>query len=83
MRTEIYNYIVPNWAICALEYGDLSGLNDDEVIALDNFSAELNKIPCKHYHISWSDDEPYFSHHNDIDNLGNSVQNMQLVCYID
>ena len=72
MVFETYVYTIPTWAICVIEYGDYSGLNDHDIKALESF---LNTLPING-HFSWPDDidsEKYFSYRNDITSLGDEV----------
>ena len=48
---------VQQWAVCALEYGDLSGLNDEEVAHVQYIEADADAI-CRqygghHWHWHW------------------------------
>lgn len=36
-RWEKYEYIIPKHLICYLEYGDMSGLSDEDIKAADRF----------------------------------------------
>lgn len=62
-RTETYT--VPAFLICAIEYGDYSGLTDDEVSALDNF---LNSLEPGNRAHSYSDDT-FFTARHDVDDI--------------
>ena len=57
METEIYQYTIPTWSICAIEYGDYSGLTDEDIQILETFLADLPQAGgC----FSYSEEE-YFS----------------------
>jgi len=69
MKTETINYTIPTWAICPIEYGDLSGLTADEVTILDEF---MDELPRRILGIDYSE-ESWFSHRNDLQLLGGDV----------
>ena len=69
MKTETITYTIPTWAICAIEYGDLSALTPDEVTLLDEF---MNELPRRILGIDYSE-EPWFSRCNDLQLLGGEV----------
>ena len=50
-------FSVPEWALCAIEYGDYSGLSDEEIAQVEQFSKEW---PTDRYYIEWGYDR-YFS----------------------
>ena len=69
MTFETYEYTIPTWAICPLEYGDYSGLNDCDIEALHQFEYSL---PANG-HFSWPkdiDSEKFFSYRHDINDCG-------------
>ena len=76
---EQYEYRLPVWAICPLVNADNDGLTDNDIVQLKMFENELNglvsELNANHYTIDYGNDdnEPYFSHTNDIDNLGGNV----------
>jgi hypothetical protein len=61
-------YIIPVWAICAIAYGDYTGLSKYDIIGLDAFLESLDEDGFW----SWGKDE-YFSRENDINSLGCTV----------
>ena len=69
MKTGTIDYTIPTWAICPIEYGDLSGLTPDEVTMLDEF---MDQLPRRILGIHYSD-EPWFSQSNDLQLLGGDV----------
>ena len=73
-RIDHYDYSVPVWAICAIEYGDLSGLEPEDVTNLDEF---MDRLPKRIYGIEYGD-EPSFTHSNDIHNLGDDCVSMKV-----
>ena len=66
MITETIEYTVPVWAICAIEYGDLSGLSTEDITKLDLF---MDDLPRRIVGIEYSE-EPEFKTSNDICSLG-------------
>lgn len=44
---------IPEWAVCAIEYGDYSGLSDSDIEALEGFFADF---PCDRFTIQWGSD---------------------------
>jgi hypothetical protein len=76
MEFETYEYKIPTWAICALEYGDYSGLDDNDIKAVESFIADLPGSG----HYAWPDDidpEKYFSHSNDFGTLASDVVDVE------
>lgn len=65
---EWYDYVIPGWAICVIEYGDYSGLSDGDIERVNRFIESLPGPGVFGYA-----EEPYFSHSNDLHNLGDSV----------
>ena len=52
-------YKIPTYAVCYIEYGDASGLNDDDIQMIDDFVR--TNFP-KGYIADWKNlDHPYFS----------------------
>lgn len=71
-----YEYRLPNWALCALMYGDESGLEDEDLRDLDAF------LKREHYVTDWdvaNDEEtgepcePYFCTSPDLGLAGDVV----------
>lgn len=56
---------IPTWAICYLEYGDPTGLDDDDIMAADAFITD--NFPTGYVmEISVDEDncvQPYFTHY--------------------
>lgn len=53
---KTYDYTIGAQYVCALEYGDLTGLDDNEIHALEDFMSDL---PASNGHWSWGDDESF------------------------
>ncbi len=58
----IGEYKIPEYAVCAIEYGDFSGISEEDEREIKNF---LKKEFPKGYVVDWRandrDAEPYFS----------------------
>jgi len=78
METETIEYVLPVWTLPALINGDLSGLEDSEVNALDALHVEIDLHACgRHYHWSATEDESFFSWRNDLQGLhGNQLSDV-------
>lgn len=62
MKLELWDEaLIPTWAIPAIEYGDYSGLSDDDETAVRAFIAKLPAGAVIEY-----DGQPGFSWRNDI-----------------
>ena len=50
-----YNtYSIPEWAVCAIEYGDFSGLSEEEISLIEGF---LEDFPLDRFTIQWGSDQ--------------------------
>lgn len=59
---RIGTYSIPTYAICAIEYGDFSGVNDeDEKIIKEFLESEFHNGFVADWHTNEPDGEPYFS----------------------
>ena len=58
--------LVPEWAVCPLEYGDRSGITEREEAMLDAF---IEREGLKDCWFDW-DDQHEFSWKNDVNNEG-------------
>ena len=75
MRFEKYTYTLPIWTLCPLFNGDTTGTTNEEDDLLFHFEKMIHR---DHGPGFWafpgdSDQESYFSHHNDLDRLGGDV----------
>ncbi len=68
-------YTVPNYYAAALCLGDFSGLNDSEEREINEF---IEAHGACHFHFDF-DTPSYFSHRNDINNLGGEVSRVFLL----
>lgn len=74
---EPIEYTLPEWALSAIFNGDTTGLSDDDERALEAF---LNSEDFSNGHWAYPEDlEAYFSHSNDVDNLGGNVVDVQFM----
>jgi hypothetical protein len=73
---DLVGYNVPEWALSSLINGDDSGLSDEEIQKIENFTAEVTK---KYGNANFmvddieGDDNLGFMRKNDIDSLGGNV----------
>lgn len=73
-----YNdYLIPEWAICPLEYGDMSGLSEQDILDLERFRA---KLPAGAILIYRDEREYFYSHSSDINALWGLVA--PAACYV-
>lgn len=61
---RIETYVLPEYLCGALINGDYTGLTDDEVNELKDFLSSVSG------HCVGCSEEPFFTWHNDINNLG-------------
>lgn len=47
---------IPEWSVCAIEYGDYSGLSDDEIALIEGF---FQDFPCDRFTIQWGSDREF------------------------
>ena len=60
---HIGSYKIPEYAICAIEYGDYTGLTDEDEKQIKDFLAkEFPKGFVVDWHSNESEGEAYFSH---------------------
>lgn len=76
--SETWEYIVPSHMITAIQYGDESGLTDQDSDDLSEFMDQVHKeVNGRAYSIEFSDDSrPYFHYSNDVCNLACDVVKM-------
>lgn len=68
MRTETVELIIPNYALCYIEYGDKDDLEESEVLEIDTFLKKLYaEYGSKAIH---SISELGFCRKNSINNMG-------------
>lgn len=72
---------VPEYLLSLIINGDDSGLSDKEIKQWENFADSLTDDEFKSGHWSYDseDNEAYFSHTNDVTNLGGNVVDIQWV----
>jgi len=77
MRTEAYNYQIPDFVLPAVYNADISGLDDDDCAIVEKYESRLNELKkqlgADHYTISIVDDNPYFCAFPDFTRLGCDV----------
>ena len=79
-KGDIYEYIIPTYALPYLVNNDPSGLTDEEIKKIDKFADEVYKETGTQIEMGIDyEQEPYFKWRNDIDgNLGNSVIDVKI-----
>lgn len=65
MRTKILSFNIPAWAVCPLENSDGTGLNPEDLEAIERFESELEehraRLHASSYCFSWPSEEcPHF-----------------------
>jgi len=80
MEYETYNYLIPSWALCSLINGDDSGLDEDDIQALDIFEKQAIENGIGHWSYD-TDEEPGFYRSNDIHNLGDNCLHVQYIVF--
>jgi len=80
-KPEVYNFVVPTWALSYLINSDPSGLSDEEIKKVDKFADEVYKLTKSDISMgSGWDNEGYFKWRNDIDgSLGANVVDVEVV----
>lgn len=73
MKLKFETFTVPAWSLPALINGDYSGLNDSDIENIKNFISDNNITG-----ISGEISEAYFSHRNDVHNLGSDVVDIEI-----
>jgi len=82
MNHETYQYVLPTYALSALVNGDVSGLEDCEIDAIEQFEQLVIKRHGTGHWANESDGDSYFAHYNDIDGtLGNDCEDWQYVVF--
>ena len=62
MKPEVYKFIVPTWSLAYIFNSDNSGLTSNEINLIEEKLSGFTCFSC--------DSNTFFSHTNDIDNLG-------------
>jgi len=90
MKTEVVEYKIPVWCLCAMVNADMSGLEDAEIDSITAFEHDLAELVkregAKHYSINYPNDidaEKYFSQFNDVHNLGDDVVDCEIVLFFE
>ena len=84
METEVIEYTLPEWTLPALINGDLSGLANSEIDALDALHVDIDQYAGNRpFHWSIREEDPYFAPCNDLPGLhgneGSNVAEVDLV----
>lgn len=82
MKSVIYTYRLPQHLICAIEYGDLEGLNEEDIKNLNTIHKEKHERLAaekgKSAHWNYGD-EGYFCHNPDFCDLACMVVDADLI----
>ena len=65
---EEYDYQIPTWALGPIVNADSTDCTDEELAQLDEFEKGLPGLGTWHF-----EDTEYFSHYNDITDLGGNI----------
>jgi hypothetical protein len=60
----INTYTLPEWAVCALEYDDFSGLTEDDAELIARFQTELEKDFPDGFEIKWGENVGFCRDHD-------------------
>jgi hypothetical protein len=71
-----YGFIIPAWAMYAIELGNYENLSEEEISKVEKFLDDLIKTYGNA--ILTFGDEPYFGTSNDIDNIAGDVYHASL-----
>jgi len=76
---EVLEFIIPQWAVCALINGDLSGLDDQDIEKLKSFTDKtIKKYGNADFMLGEESENSYFRWSNDILNEGDNVIKLYL-----
>jgi len=79
IKKELFEFIIPEWAICALINGDESGLSDHEVETLNLFIEKtVKQYGNANFMLGDESENSYFRWSNDISNEGGTVTKLYL-----
>ena len=77
---KVLDFIIPEWAICALINGDESGLNESDISILNSFIRQtVKKYGNANFMLGEKSDESEFRWSNDISNEGGTVCTLYLI----
>jgi len=63
MLERVLTFIIPDWTVCYLEYGDDSGLNQEEIDQVERFKA--TELPADgNYTLEWGEDAGFVQDHD-------------------
>lgn len=71
-KPESFEVTLPEWCICPITYDDYTGLEDMEIQELNEFLESIHREGFS-FVMEIITDEPYFSHSNELNNLGGNV----------
>jgi hypothetical protein len=77
MKPKIITYILPSHFASALINDDNSGLEDDEINELNEWLDNFKPGVC----IGTTEEDPYFSRYNDLNDLAGDVYEFNFIDY--
>jgi hypothetical protein len=79
-KSNLVEYVVPNWSVSALINGDYSGLNDEDEKSLDSFIERVsNECGNAMFMLGDKSDDYEFSHRNDVDRYAGDVTTLYIM----
>jgi hypothetical protein len=81
LNDDLLEFDIPEWALSSLINGDDSGLEDDDIRKIEDFTSRVvSKYGNAHFMMNdiEGEDNLGFKHSNDIDNLGSNVYRLYL-----
>ena len=85
MKTEVYDFKVPEFLICPLWYGDTSGLTKEDELILETAVNQFNELSGDkgHWSLDIKDEQKYFTLCPDFTNLGCDVYDCSLTIFFE
>jgi hypothetical protein len=81
LNDDLLEFDIPEWALSSLINGDDSGLEDDDIRKIEDFTSRVvSKYGNAHFMMNdiEGEDNLGFKHSNDIDNLGSNVYRLYI-----
>jgi hypothetical protein len=79
-KSDLVEYVVPNWSVPCLINGDFSGLNDEDEKSLDSFIEQVkNECGNAMFMLGDKSDDYGFSHRNDVDSYAGDVTTLYIM----
>ena len=79
-KSDLVEYVVPNWSVPCLINGDYNGLSDEDEEALENFTKKvIRECGNAWFMLGEKSDDYDFSSSNDVDNYAQSVTTLYIM----